>query len=71
MTQSPPGWYQHPAPPEPGAPPLLRFWDGRQWSWQVAPLPGPTTLDGLWAAGDRKRQALHDKAGRTNVVRTR
>lgn len=42
MTQSPPGWYHDPAPPEPGAPPLLRFWDGRQWSWQVAPLHGPT-----------------------------
>jgi uncharacterized RDD family membrane protein YckC len=28
-------------------------------------------LDCLWAAGDRKRQTLHDKVGRTNVVRTR
>lgn len=28
-------------------------------------------LDCLWAAGDKKRQALHDKAARTNVVRTR
>jgi len=28
-------------------------------------------LDCLWAAGDSRRQALHDKAARTNVVRTR
>lgn len=27
-------------------------------------------LDGLWASWDRKKQALHDKAARTNVVRT-
>jgi uncharacterized RDD family membrane protein YckC len=28
-------------------------------------------LDGLWPLWDDKRQALHDKAARTNVVRTR
>jgi uncharacterized RDD family membrane protein YckC len=28
-------------------------------------------LDGLWPLWDGKRQALHDKAARTNVVRTR
>jgi uncharacterized RDD family membrane protein YckC len=28
-------------------------------------------LDGLWATWDVKKQALHDKAARTNVVRTR
>lgn len=28
-------------------------------------------LDGLWAAFDGKRQALHDKAAGTNVIRTR
>jgi uncharacterized RDD family membrane protein YckC len=28
-------------------------------------------LDGLWASWDRKKQALHDKVARTNVVRTR
>ena len=27
--------------------------------------------DGLWAAGSKKRQALHDIAARTNVVKTR
>ncbi|CAA9364871.1 MAG: hypothetical protein AVDCRST_MAG47-489 [uncultured Nocardioidaceae bacterium] len=37
---SPPGWYPDPAPPAPGDPPLLRFWDGQQWTWQVAPAPG-------------------------------
>lgn len=30
-----------------------------------------TLLDGLWPLWDTKRQALHDKAARTNVVRTR
>ena len=28
-------------------------------------------LDALWASWDGKRQALHDKAARTNVIRTR
>ncbi|SDB88962.1 Protein of unknown function [Raineyella antarctica] len=28
-------------------------------------------LDGLWAAWDRKRQAIHDKVARTQVIRTR
>ncbi|WOP18700.1 RDD family protein [Raineyella sp. LH-20] len=28
-------------------------------------------LDGLWPAWDRKRQAIHDKAARTQVIRTR
>jgi uncharacterized RDD family membrane protein YckC len=28
-------------------------------------------LDDLWPLWDGKRQALHDKAARTNVVRTR
>jgi len=28
-------------------------------------------VDALWAAGSKKRQALHDIAARTNVVRTR
>ncbi|WP_081795016.1 RDD family protein [Nocardioides sp. URHA0020] len=28
-------------------------------------------LDGLWPLWDGKRQALHDKAARPNVVRTR
>jgi uncharacterized RDD family membrane protein YckC len=28
-------------------------------------------LDGLWPLWDDKRQALHDKAARTNVVRVR
>lgn len=28
-------------------------------------------LDGLWAAWDRKRQTLHDKVARTQVIRTR
>ena len=30
-----------------------------------------TFLDGLWPLWDKNRQALHDKAARTNVVRTR
>ena len=28
-------------------------------------------LDGLWPLWDSKRQALHDKASKTNVVRIR
>ena len=69
MTLSPPGWYPDPAPPSPGAPPLLRFWDGRQWSWQVAPAPAgptaspamlePTTPDGVPLAGFWPRVAAH------------
>ena len=30
-----------------------------------------TFLDGLWPLWDKKRQALHDKAAKTNVVRIR
>ena len=74
---SPPGWYPDPAPPAPGDPPLLRFWDGQQWSWQVAPAPaglsgpgyagpayavqppGPTTPDGVPLAGFWPRVAAH------------
>jgi uncharacterized RDD family membrane protein YckC len=37
VTQVPAGWYPDPAPPAPGQPPLVRFWDGRVWTEHVAP----------------------------------
>jgi uncharacterized RDD family membrane protein YckC len=70
VTLSPPGWYPDPAPPAPGNPPLLRFWDGQQWSWQVAAAPlgvayagqradQPTTPDGVPLAGWWARVAAY------------
>lgn len=29
------GWYRDPAPPNPGAPSTLRWWDGKQWTTEV------------------------------------
>ena len=39
--------------------------------WLYLALSWWPLLDDLWAAWDGKRQALHDKAARTNVVRVR
>lgn len=35
MMGEPAGWYRDPAPPNPGAPSTLRWWDGQQWTAQV------------------------------------
>jgi uncharacterized RDD family membrane protein YckC len=62
VTQSPAGWYPDPSPPQPGQPPLLRYWDGWRWTEHVQPLPypvapppyaapGPTTPDGAPLSG--------------------
>jgi uncharacterized RDD family membrane protein YckC len=70
MTQAPPGWFPDPAPPTPGQPPMVRYWDGHQWTEHVQPLEsrplygappvrpagfppaaGPTTPDGVPLAG--------------------
>ena len=66
MTQAPAGWYPDPVPPQPGQPPLLRYWDGRVWTEHVHPAapptawppyagqevaPGPTTPDGVPLSG--------------------
>jgi uncharacterized RDD family membrane protein YckC len=37
MTQIPSGWYPDPAPPLPGQPPMVRYWDGRVWTEHVTP----------------------------------
>lgn len=57
---------------------VLKRWVGQNWfavlgavpviGWIVAFYPW---LDGLWPLWDDKKQALHDKVARTNVVRTR
>ncbi len=41
MTQVPAGWFPDPAPPAPGQPPLVRYWDGRQWTEHVQPAQQP------------------------------
>ena len=63
---SPPGWHPDPEPKAPGAPALLRYWDGTRWTDQVSPAPplgqhnfqspydikkSPTTPDGVPLAG--------------------
>lgn len=60
---SPAGWFPDPAPPTPGQPPLLRYWDGRAWTGHTAPAAIPpgrrasevggrsTTPDGAPLAG--------------------
>lgn len=35
MTGNEPGWYRDPAPPNPGQPTTLRYWDGSGWTAQV------------------------------------
>jgi uncharacterized RDD family membrane protein YckC len=50
MAQIPPGWYPDPAPAAPGAPPMVRWWNGYVWTEHVAPgvMPAPaytSTLD--------------------------
>lgn len=64
MTQIPSGWYPDPSP-QPGQPPLLRYWDGRLWTEHVHPVqppapqayagpgptPRPTTPDGVPVSG--------------------
>ncbi len=56
---------------------LLR-WLGQNWyaAMSVVPLLGSLAslyplLDGLWPLWDSKKQALHDKVAKTNVVRIR
>jgi uncharacterized RDD family membrane protein YckC len=36
---SPAGWHPDPEPKAPGAPALLRYWDGTRWTDQVSPAP--------------------------------
>jgi uncharacterized RDD family membrane protein YckC len=57
---SPPGWHPDPRPAEPGQPPLLRYWDGAQWTEHTSGVPVPqpyhrgkpaTTPDGAPLAG--------------------
>lgn len=59
---SPAGWHLDPLPPDPGQPPLLRYWDGERWTEHTSPAPAqqyagqygapygaavPTTPDGV------------------------
>ena len=39
MTSPPAGWHPDPLPPSPGQPPLLRYWDGAQWTEHTSPAP--------------------------------
>lgn len=67
MTQIPAGWFPDPAPPTPGQAPLLRYWDGQQWTEHLhpsapeartpAPYAGPTTPDGAPLSGWWRRVA--------------
>ena len=52
---------------------LTQFWPGLLSAVQYVNylVSLYSFLDGLWPLWDSKRQALHDKAARTNVVRTR
>jgi len=51
MTQVPEGWYADPAPQAEGQPPLLRYWDGRQWTEHVhAAAPDAPATQPLQAA---------------------
>jgi uncharacterized RDD family membrane protein YckC len=55
MSQTPAGWYPDPEAP-PGFTPLLRWWDGYQWTDHRQPPPtagptGPTTPDGQPLSG--------------------
>jgi uncharacterized RDD family membrane protein YckC len=36
-----PGWHPDPVPAEAGAPALLRYWDGAQWTEHTAPAQAP------------------------------
>lgn len=36
---SPAGWHPDPLPPQPGQPPLLRYWDGERWTEHTSPVP--------------------------------
>jgi uncharacterized RDD family membrane protein YckC len=58
VTLPPQGWYADPVPPPtPGLPPVLRFWNGQQWTEHIAApptgnqyppaVPVPTTPDGV------------------------
>ncbi len=38
---SQPGWHPDPVPPQPGQPPLLRYWDGARWTEHTAPAQTP------------------------------
>jgi len=38
---SQPGWHPDPVPPQPGQPPLLRYWDGSRWTEHTAPAQAP------------------------------
>ena len=42
---SQPGWHPDPVPPQPGQPPLLRYWDGTRWTEHTSPAqePAPAT----------------------------
>lgn len=42
MPQIPAGWYPDPAPPQPGQPPLVRYWDGRVWTPHVTQADVPS-----------------------------
>lgn len=52
---------------------MVAFLSGSWVTWIACAVvwTGFALLDPLWAAADPKKQALHDKAARTNVVRTR
>lgn len=41
MPQIPAGWYPDPAPPQPGQPPFVRYWDGRVWTPHVTLVSSP------------------------------
>ncbi|MGZ4471917.1 MAG: DUF2510 domain-containing protein, partial [Nocardioidaceae bacterium] len=57
MTQVPEGWYADPAPQAEGQPPLLRYWDGRQWTEHVHPAaPAAQATQPLQAAQQPAQQ---------------
>lgn len=56
MTQTPAGWYDDPAGPQPGTPLLHRWWDGQRWTEHLraaghAVHPVAATPDGQQLAG--------------------
>jgi uncharacterized RDD family membrane protein YckC len=56
VTQSssvPAGWHPDPLPPQPGQPPLLRYWDGERWTEHTSPVPAGEQHPGQQYAGQQ------------------
>ena len=77
---SQPGWHPDPVPPQPGQPPLLRYWDGARWTEHTAPAQAPAATQqyaapaypaayGSYGTELRRSEAARDHARRRPACR--